>query len=63
MKDTVNRVYEKEIRREWDAINGTFQSIQDICDNKIVIERIETIIKHAKILGNYETALKRGVSI
>lgn len=61
--DKVNRTYTKEIRQEWDAIEGTLQSIQERCHDDIIIDRIMTIIKHAKILGNYETALKRGVAV
>lgn len=55
--------YRKQIKMEWDAIDGTYKAIQQRCSDKIVLDRIETIIKHTKILGNYETALKRGVTV
>lgn len=53
---------EREIRLEWDAINGTYKAIQTVVTDPVILDRIEVIIKHAKMLGNFETALKRGVA-
>lgn len=61
-KPTRPSEFEHEIRMEWDAINGTLRSIQSICNDPVILDRIEVIIKHAKMLGNFETALKRGVA-
>lgn len=55
--------YRKQIKMEWDAIEGTYKAIQERCSDKIILDRIETIIKHARLLGNFETGLKRGVTI
>lgn len=52
----------KEIRLEWDAINGTYSSIQSMVTDPVILDRIDTIIKHARKLGNYETALRRDVA-
>lgn len=53
---------EREIRLEWDAINGTYKAIQTVVTDPVILDRIETIIKHARTLGNYETALRRDVA-
>ena len=52
----------KEIRLEWDAINGTYSSIQSMVTDPVILDQIDTIIKHARKLGNYETALRRDVA-
>lgn len=48
----------------WDAINGTYKAIQTVVTDSVILDRIETIIKHARTLGkgNYETALRRDVA-
>lgn len=56
-------VLRREIRREWDAINGTLKDLQRFTTNTTVLDRVETLIKHSRELGRLETALKRGTTI
>lgn len=55
--------YAREIRMEWGAVDGTYKAIQRQYKDTVLLDRIETIIKHAKLLGNYETAMKHGVTV
>lgn len=56
-------VLRKEIRREWDAINGTLADLQKYTTDPKILDRVETLIKHSRELGKLETALKRRVAV
>lgn len=59
---TFEQLCKKEIKHEWQAIEGTYKALQQRCSDPIVLERVETIIRHAKELGKWEVALKRMVA-
>lgn len=54
--------YAKEIRMEWGAIEGTYKTIQTKITDPEILNKIETIIQHARKLGNFETASRRKVA-
>lgn len=53
----------KQIRLEWDAINGTLTDLQRYTTDPKILDRVETLIKHSRELGRLETALKRKVAV
>lgn len=54
--------YAKEIRMEWGAIEGTYKAIQEKITDPEILNKIETIMHHARKLGNFETASRRKVA-
>lgn len=61
--EVTRKNYEKQIKLEWGAVDGTYKAIQRQYTDPVLLDRIETIIKHTKLLGNYETAMKYGVTV
>lgn len=53
----------KNIKLEWQAVEGTYKALQQRCSDPIILERVDAIIKHAREMGRWETALKRGVAV
>lgn len=54
--------FKRELRKEWDAIEGTLIDLQRFTSDPVIIDRCGTMIRHARILGNLETAIRRGVN-
>lgn len=57
-----DKILKTELRKEWDAIEGTLIDLQRFTSDPVIIDRCRTMIWHARILGNIETAIRRGVN-
>lgn len=57
------RHYQKEMRLERQAIEGTYAKLQEYVTDVKVLSLIEAMLTHMRVYGNLEIAVKRNVNI